>query len=296
VVTAAGSTSLTVIVPTGATFHPVSVTAYTKTAASSKPFIVTYPGAAAFSGTAYSTKIDMNMGFKPEAKLADIDGDGKLDMIVADKVHGKINIYKNISSNDSVLFAPETELYAGSNPVLQEIKDYDGDGKADIFYRRDSTSLLSTLSLLKNNSSPGNISFTYWYNPGSLFTDQTYDMQMADLNGDGKPDIQATLPYLTSLGSEHIKISESYSTSLLPAFEPISLYSIVSNGVSYPNMSGRASSIVPADFDNDGKQDLLVGLSSDWYYTQPYFTIVQNTTVPGNPFLILMQGYRKQVI
>ena len=64
----ATDTSITVIVPTGTSYMPISVTTNNLTCYSRSPFIVTFPNSPLFSDSSFKTKIDsitnVNYGIK----------------------------------------------------------------------------------------------------------------------------------------------------------------------------------------------------------------------------------------
>ena len=70
--------------------------------------------------------------------IADLDGDGKPDLIVANDYGNTISLYRNISTNGSLTagsFAPRVDLVTppGSySPFGLAVADVDGDGKLDI--------------------------------------------------------------------------------------------------------------------------------------------------------------------
>ncbi|MEO6539728.1 MAG: IPT/TIG domain-containing protein, partial [Ferruginibacter sp.] len=276
-VTSSTNTSLTVIVPPGATFEPLSVTVNTKTAYSQRPFIVTYPQDSALFQKAYSTRIDLPLGYKPLAKLADVDGDGKSDLVIADKENNKISVYKNNSTPGLLVFEPKLDFYTGSNPVIQEIKDLDGDGKLDILLVRDSLyDGNARLSVLKNTGNNSGINFLYSNNIGYSYglTSGT----LSDLNSDGKPDLVLRPPAYTNIGSEYIDGLQNYNTDTSMNFS-LERSINVSNGITISGEIATASKIIPADFNNDGRNDLLIGLFRilpNGYYFPPYITLLKN--------------------
>jgi hypothetical protein len=104
-VTSATSTSLSVTVPTGATYAPITVTnaSTAVTAYSSKPFIVTFNTSQSLSASSFSTKVDFTAGLAPwNVALGDIDGDGKPDLASANGNGSTVSVYRNTSASGSI--------------------------------------------------------------------------------------------------------------------------------------------------------------------------------------------------
>lgn len=116
-------------------------------------------------------------------RIADIDADEKPDIIIARLTGSDLSVYLNksteaISFKDPLFFATETL------PVGVDFGDFDGDGKPDIAVG----SIARSISIL-NNEAPAT-------GPGALSTavkvSTTYtnrNLNVADMDGDGKPDI-----------------------------------------------------------------------------------------------------------
>lgn len=85
VVQLASATILTVQVPTGATYAPVTVTANQLTGYSRIPFILTFAnGDAAFNANSFRSKIDLSRTIQGrDVAIVDLNGDGKPDIITS---------------------------------------------------------------------------------------------------------------------------------------------------------------------------------------------------------------------
>src|SRR5580658_8332084 len=83
-VTAATTGSLTVTVPTGASSQSLTVTTGGLTSVPFTPFITTFSDGGQFIASAFSARTDVPTGSGPQFICnADLDGDGKPDLIVA---------------------------------------------------------------------------------------------------------------------------------------------------------------------------------------------------------------------
>lgn len=134
-------------------------------------------------------KKDFNAGgFPSGVTLGDIDGDGKLDALIVDQSI-KLSILRNTSVVDTVKFATKVEFTTGTSPIRIGLGDLDGDGKLDVAVSNNapSSSVPSTVSIFKNNSTSGSISLA---SKVDLATGSApYSNAIVDLTGDKIPDL-----------------------------------------------------------------------------------------------------------
>jgi hypothetical protein len=121
-------------------------------------------------------------------KLADVDNDGRLDMLVGHGAGGVVSIYRNTSSKGFISFDNRVDLPALGDAFSLEVSDLNGDGKIDIL-AGDRTN--NNISIFQNNSTPGSFSFGTVVNitPGS----SPLSIAVGDMDNDGKPDFGAGL-------------------------------------------------------------------------------------------------------
>lgn len=187
VVNTASATTLTVVSPPGVPPDVISVTTGGKTAYSAKPYYNTFNGQAlknsSFIGVG-DLPVSIGIGPRPPSiESADFDGDGKVDFII--QASQSIGVFRNTSTGPGIIsYAAKIDLVTDVTPGRAKAADIDGDGKLDIALVYLSS---SKVSLFKNTSTPGSISF-----------DPKVDMTMLgnginvcanDLDGDGRPDI-----------------------------------------------------------------------------------------------------------
>ena len=117
---------------------------------------------------------------------ADLDGDGKPDLAVANIFSGDISILRNTCTVGVISFAAKIDFVTG-DPRSIAAGDLDGDGKLDLAVIND---LSNTMSVLRNTSSPGVISFA----PKINYATGTapINVGIGDIDGDGKPDLAET--------------------------------------------------------------------------------------------------------
>jgi len=269
-VSAASATSLTVTVPTGASYEPLTVTTGGLTAFSTKLFNVTFSDPGQFTDQAFGTTQPVPSGAANTVAVCakDIDGDGKADLAVI--AGTDLLIYTNTSTPGFPKFdqTPPVSLTpdALDYPVTIAVGDLDGDGKPDLV-----VSMVNSPRLYAylNTSTPGNISFATTPTAISASANEV-DMVIADVNGDGLPDIAATRQdlnggdgdaYIYTNASTPGNISFPTRTNL-PMASPV-----------YPGM------IVVADLDGDGMPDIAC---TEFNAGQVY--LYHNTSTPGGLF------------
>src|ERR1700761_7808314 len=98
VVTSATATSLSVTVPPGASYQPITVTTGGLTAYSYKPFITTFSDPGQFTTSAFAAAFNKPTGTSPQGITAmDFDGDGLADLAVANG-DNTVGVYLNMST------------------------------------------------------------------------------------------------------------------------------------------------------------------------------------------------------
>ncbi len=188
-VNSAASNELSVTVPVGATYSPISVTAESLTAYSQKPFLATFTSSDQISDTSMAPKLDVSATDPYNLLVVDIDGDGKADIVVSNQFSSTVSIYRNTATSGTLTsgsFASPVSFTVGDRPVGMAFGDLDGDGKPDLAATNYNG---STVSVLRNTSTPGSISFATHVDLATPLGSGPFNVVIADLNGDGKPDL-----------------------------------------------------------------------------------------------------------
>lgn len=240
-VTAAAATSLTVTVPSGTTYQPITVTVNGLTGYSSRPFLVTFPGGGQINSTSFGERQDFVTDIRPNAiTLSDFDGDGKSDIATPNDYSlagfASVSVLRNTSSSGIITFAPKQDYVTGAVTYAIASGDIDGDGKPDMI----STCVAdATISIFRNISSPGNINFASKIDIGT--GNAPFGVAIGDIDGDGKSDI-VTLNTTSQTISVFRNISSPGSISFAAKIDFSTLLS--------------PEEITLGDFDGDGKTDI----------------------------------------
>lgn len=240
-VTAATDSTLSATVPAGATYQPISVTNQQLTGYANQPFKVTFThGSASFRSRSFINQLEIKTaGYSLSTAIADINGDGKSEIIAAFYDTQEILIFLNKSNEDSISFESGISFSAGTAPKIIKTVDLDGDGLLDILVGDDKD---KNLIIYKNTSSGGSMSFA----PRQNFTldNATLSLCVVDGNKDGRPDLA-----LIS-GTGNLTIYKNISINGTIQFSKES--------VIFPPAGGFLSDIGAVDINSDGLQDLAV--------------------------------------
>ncbi len=265
--TSASATSLTVTVPVGATYKPISVLNNVThlTGYSSKPFITTFtnPFGTGIPANFYKPKVDFATANTPySVALSDVDGDGKPDLVVATQ-NDAVSVLRNISTTGNIIassFAAKVDLISGSTPYSVATGDVDGDGKPDIVIANSGS---ATISVLRNTSTSGSISAAAKidFTTGSFPTSAA----VGDLDGDGKPDL-----VVANGGSSTVSVFRNTSASgSIDASSFAAKVDFTSGTTPY--------FIAVGDIDGDSKPDLVTANQNS-----NNISILRNTSTPGS--------------
>ncbi len=190
----------------------------------------------------FDPPVNFNTGNTPYyVRMADFDGDGKIDIAVPNWAASNISVFKNISTPGNIALAPSVEFPTGKNPSSVTIADYDGDGLADMAVSNMDLST-NSVSVLRNVSTSSVISFSPMVSFGTG-SSPGY-ARSADMNGDGKPDIVVS------------NAGYPYSVSILKNTSRPGSVSFAAQAYYTTGTGPMAGAIV--DMDGDNKPDIVV--------------------------------------
>lgn len=321
-VTNANSTELTVTVPTGATYAPITVTDTTTglTAYSNPPFVVTFTGSYNIDAASFAAKVDFTAGAGPAGvaisdadgdgkpdfavsnagvtssvsvfrntstsglitagsfssrfdfanpnpdgvTFGDVDGDGKLDLLVANYGSNMVSVFRNTSVSGSITagsFAPRVDFTTGTNPHTVAIWDLDGDGKSDLVTTNGNG---NTISILRNIGTVGTITAGSFDTKVDIAITSPWGLAIGDLDGDGKPDLAVTSAAANVSVLRNISTPGSITTGSFAAKVDFA------TGTS-------AFDLAIGDLDGDGKKDMVAVNRVD-----NTVSVFRNTSTPGS--------------
>jgi hypothetical protein len=222
----------------------------------------------------YSSEYDSGGCRAVSVALKDVNADGKLDLLVTNQfppnellhncsyqdsnANGSIGVL--LGNGDGTFQAVVTDSSGGVYANSVAVADVNGDGKPDLLVANscaDSSCVNGNVGVLLGNGD-GTFQSAVTYSSGGL---SAYSVAVADVNGDGKPDLlvanacafnEGLCDTGSVNGSAGVLLGNGDGT-----FQP---------AVSYLSPGQDVLSLVVGDVNQDGKPDLLLYVSSFYTY------------------------------
>ena len=269
----ATATTLGVTVPVGASYDRIRAAKNTASygwVATTAPFNPLFNNCYVAGSNAFKPKVDFGSGLLEPylAAFADLDGDGKLDMVVANHSAAAagacLSIYRStatagtISAASTMVAATTLSLTAGaSKPTSIRFTDLDRDGKLDIIISSDGGG--GRIVAFRNTSTVGTISFAAQRSIVTNYSSggKCSEIAIADFDGDNKPDIAAVIRGVdgagNALGTDSVKVWLNNITT-----PPAAGFAALGNPFAFALPAwAEPSSIATADIDGDGAMDIV---------------------------------------
>ncbi len=225
-------------------------------------FILQNTSAGPGSFTFTKTEISFPGKKTKRVEIADLDLDGKPELIVSDaNLNSNLIVLQNQSTLAAIAFNPTPIIITtpGASTDGLAVGDLNGDGKPEIVTSQFITGS-SNLYIIQNKSTPGNFVL------GDIITKTisgtVINIRMGDLDFDGKKDIA-----VTQLLNNAISIFLNQSTVTSIAFAASSSVAV----------EDRPWGLDFGDVDGDGKTDIVVASSF-----KKNLTILNNKSTPGS--------------
>jgi hypothetical protein len=230
----------------------------------------------------FGSNATLSVGSEPFSVVAaDVNGDGKPDLICANYNSSTLTVLTNNGSG-GFGFSATLALPAGSGPYYVTAADINGDGKPDLI-ASDTFAPTGALTVFTNNGSG-----VFGSNATLIVGSEPNQVVVADVNGDGKPDLicanfaSSTLTVLTNNGHGVFGFNATLSVSggpvsvvatnikgggkpdLICANSAGNTLTVLTNNGSGVfgfnatlNVGNHPQSVVAADVNGDGKPDLI---------------------------------------
>ena len=180
---------------------------------------------------------------------ADLDNDGKLDLITINTTNNSIVIYRNTTAAGIPSYGSALMLNTDSIPTHIDFGDINSDGKQDIVFKTKGNGFIRIF--LNNSSSMGTISFNPTPRNTNWGSDYLTHIKVADMDGDSKPEIIYANGQVSNQFTSSLSIIKNIANDTGISF--------IGYGIMYLTNTDPLGLEI-ADINADGRPDVLVSV------------------------------------
>ncbi len=166
--------------------------------------------------------------------VADLNGDGKADLVVANSGSGTVGVL--LGNGDGTFQSATTYGSGGGSPRTIAIADVDGDGKLDLLVAN--TGADGTVGVLLGNGD-GTFQTVVTYDSGGGGACLSQGLAIADMNGDGKVDL-AVANCVNGTVGVLLHAASPTTTTLVSSLNPAAPHKVVTYTASVTRKDGGA--------------------------------------------------------
>jgi hypothetical protein len=179
--------------------------------------------------------------------VADINGDGRPDLVISDGIAEKVTVLLNMTPGGSgtVSFAAPQTFAVGSPAGDVAVGDFNGDGRPDLAVIDSGD---NTVSVLLNTTPAGAGTATFAAQQTFAAGSSPDTLAVTDFSGDGRPDVVIA----NSGGADTVSVllNTTPAGATTPSFAPLRTFA-----------ASDPSDVTVGDFNGDGRPDLAFAVS-----------------------------------
>lgn len=219
------------------------------------------------SNASFSNFISLNDSTGAKlVKQADINSDGKQDIIIANRTLRRMYIFRNVSQGAAIAFCQPDTFSLNHLPIDLDVNDFNQDGKMDLVVVCDSMVLSGPVIFILPNTTSNSNTLTFG-EPFQIPTLASNRVRCADFNLDGKVD----LIFLRTNGS----INNLVMNTSTPA-------ELSFTGKFFQVIYG-SEEIQVSDFNQNGAQDVFLTSYGQGYLFSNLFIDTSNFYLTSTP-------------